>query len=67
MAALDAFDRFLSSLAPEDRVQLDGYLKELREELFAARSEDARLRLVHEFMTEIRQQLKKKSHATAKT
>ncbi len=60
MAAVDAFEQFLSSLTAEDRELLDGYIKEQRDELFAARSEDARLRIVREFLAEVRELLKKK-------
>ncbi|HXG01554.1 MAG TPA: hypothetical protein VNL69_12230 [Bacteroidota bacterium] len=68
MAAVDAFHRFLSTLSPEDRAQLDGLIREWREELLAARSEEARLRIVQEFIAEARERMKKKkSFATLKT
>lgn len=68
MAAIDAFEQFLASLTQEDRALLDGYIRDQRDELFAARSEDARLRIVDEFMREVREQLKKKgSHTTTKS
>ncbi len=68
MAAVDAFEQFLASLPDEDRMLLDGYIKEQRNELFAARSEEARLRIVREFIAEVRDLVrKKKTHVTAKS
>lgn len=64
MAAIDAFTHFVSSLPAEDRTQLDGLIKERREELFAARSEHARLRIVEEFIAEVRDRLKNKKPLT---
>ncbi len=68
MAAVDAFEQFLASLPDEDRMLLDGYIKEQRNELFAARSEEARLRIVREFIAEVRDFVrKKKTHVTGKS
>jgi hypothetical protein len=68
MAAVDAFEQFLASLPDEDKMLLDGYIKEQRNELFAARSEEARLRIVHEFIAEVREHIRKtRTHATAKS
>jgi hypothetical protein len=68
MAAVDAFEQFLASLPDEDKMLLDGYIKEQRNELFAARSEEARLRIVREFIAEVREHIRKtRTHATAKS
>ncbi len=53
MAAQDKFESVVASLTPEEREQLKGYLRIKRDELLAARSEDARVRLVREFTSEV--------------
>jgi hypothetical protein len=50
MAAYDALEGFVRSLNEGERKGLQGELKTLRAELLAARSEDARVRLVQEFI-----------------
>ena len=55
MAALDALEGFVGSLSEAERSGLREPLKTLRAELLAARSEDARVRLVHEFIAEERE------------
>jgi hypothetical protein len=52
MAAYDALEGFVGSLSDGERKALREELKTLRAELLAARSEDARVRLVHEFIRE---------------
>ena len=54
MAAYDALDGFVSSLSEIERGTMKNELKTLRAELLAARSEDARVRLVQEFIQTIR-------------
>lgn len=61
MAAYDALEGFLRSLNEAERAGLAGEVKMLRAELLAARSEDARVRLVHEFM-----RVSRESHSAAK-
>ncbi len=50
MAAYDALEGFVGSLSDTERASLREELRLLRGELLAARSEDARVRLVHEFI-----------------
>lgn len=60
MAAVDTFERFLSALSAHDREQLKGFIKDQQSEMFAARSEDARTRIAHDFVMEVHDLLKKK-------
>jgi hypothetical protein len=60
MAAIDAFDNYLNTLSAEDKEKLKTFIAEQRAEMLAARSEDARVRLTHEFIEEVRQRLRKK-------
>ena len=55
MAAYDALEGFIASLSEAERAALRDELRVLRAELLAARSEDARVRLVHEFMREAKE------------
>lgn len=55
MAAYDALEGFVRSLNDGERKALQGELKMLQSELLAARSEDARVRLVHEFIEGVRE------------
>lgn len=67
MAARDAFEQFIESLPEGKKALLDGFIKQQRDELLAARSEDARLRIVQEFIEEVRERLADhKSRTTAK-
>ena len=59
MAATDTFLNFLNSLSNEDREKLVDFVKGQREAIFAARSEEARVRIAHEFVHEVRNRLKK--------
>lgn len=54
MAAVDMFEHFLGSISEQQRERMKELIKRQRAELFAARSEDARLRLVQEFITRLR-------------
>ena len=53
MAAHDKFESFIASLSSHDRSQLHDFILDKREEILAARSEDARVRLVSEYIKEI--------------
>ena len=53
MAANDRFERFNSSLSVKDRGRINDYIKTKGEELLVARSEDARVRLVDEYIREV--------------
>jgi hypothetical protein len=57
MSAMDAFQEFLSSLTDEDRARLEPYIRTHRADLFAARSEDARMRIASTMMQEAREAL----------
>lgn len=50
MAAYDALEGFVRSLGAGEQKALQTELKTLKAELLAARSEDARVRLVQEFI-----------------
>jgi|WetSurMetagenome_2_1015567.scaffolds.fasta_scaffold1205713_2 hypothetical protein len=50
MAAFDAFDDATGSLSAEEKERLKDVIKTTRGELLAARSEEARVRLVHEYI-----------------
>jgi hypothetical protein len=60
MAAIDTLENFLQGLSPEEKEQLKELITRQRAEMFAARSEDARVRLVHDFLHEVRVSVKKK-------
>jgi hypothetical protein len=52
MAAYESLESFIASLTEENRTIIRDPVKTLRSELLAARSEEARVRLVHEFIRE---------------
>jgi hypothetical protein len=52
MAAYDSLESFIASLTSANRTLIKDSVKTLRAELLAARSEEARVRLVHEFIRE---------------
>lgn len=54
MGAFDTFTSYINALSPSERNQLNQYIDRQREELLAARSEDARLRILESFMEEMR-------------
>jgi hypothetical protein len=57
MAASEAFERFLAALTQRERDALKELIHAQREDLFAARSEEAQLRIVHEFVREAHDRL----------
>lgn len=54
MAAVDQFETMVVGLSAQERTALGGALRVWRADLLAARSEDARIRLVSEIVREIR-------------
>jgi hypothetical protein len=50
MAAIDSFESFNASLSKHDREMLKNLIKEQQVELLASRSEDARMRIVQEYI-----------------
>lgn len=60
MAAEDTLKHFLSTMSKEDQAKVKELIANHTAEMFAARSEDARVRLVHDFMQDVRDRLKKK-------
>jgi len=54
MAAVDLFESLVSDLSERERVTLGDALRAWRTDLLAARSEDARVRLVSDFIQELR-------------
>jgi hypothetical protein len=59
MAAWDTYRAFLETLSHRDREFLKDRMKTHEADLFAARSEDARVRLVHAFIADAKAILKK--------
>jgi hypothetical protein len=57
MAAYDALESFIASLTEARRTAIKESVNMLRSELVAARSEEARVRLVHEFIRETHDEL----------
>jgi len=53
MAAEDTFRSFNSSLSEQERTQLSDFIRQYRTELLAARSEDARARIVESYIKEV--------------
>jgi hypothetical protein len=53
MAAQDTFNSFNSSLTEGERATLSEFIKTQTQELLVARSEDARVRLVHEYIWQV--------------
>lgn len=58
MAAVDTFESFVDTLATEDKTKVKDFIREQREQMFAARSEDARTRITYEFIKELRERIK---------
>lgn len=52
MAATDTLESYIASLSTAERTQVQDLLRLCRTDMFAARSEDARVRLVHDFIHE---------------
>lgn len=61
MAATDTFEHFLSELPASDREKLNEFINAQREQMMAARSEEARVRIAHNFIAEVHDRLKKSS------
>jgi hypothetical protein len=57
MAAWDRFSSFNSSLALKDREALKDLVRSYTQELLAARSEDARVRIVHQYILDVNKTL----------
>lgn len=57
MAAFDAFESFLSTLGETERLASEELRKVAWADLVAARSEEARLRIVATFVAEVRERL----------
>jgi hypothetical protein len=57
MAAFDLFHSVVEGLSDADRKALEREIRRQREELLAARSEDERIRLVHEYIREVKELL----------
>jgi hypothetical protein len=50
MAAVDLFETVVKELADRERQQLSDLILSARSDMFAARSEEARVRIVNEFI-----------------
>ena len=59
MAAVDLFEAFNASLSHNEQTTVQALLREKREALFAARSEEARLRSVNDYIASAHEMLKK--------
>jgi len=57
MAATERFEEYIGALAKREREAIQGVLSHFRAELLAARSEEARVRMVEEFVKDIRDRL----------
>lgn len=53
MAAVDTFQSFNASLSGEEKTQLKDLIHQFRSDLLAARSEDARTRIVEGYIWEV--------------
>ena len=60
MAAYARFNSFNETLSPKDQTELKDFVKEKKEDMFAARSEDERVRLVNEYIEEVTERLLRK-------
>ena len=60
MTAVDTFKKFVASLSEEARKAIRDLIREQNAGLLAARSEDARVRLVSKYIEEIRERLRHK-------
>jgi hypothetical protein len=58
MAAFDAFNTILEQLSQADRHTLTEYIGQMRSQMQAARSEDARMRLLDLFIRQTHEQLR---------
>ena len=62
MAALDLFDRVVRDLTDHERKSLAGLISLTRENLSAARSEEESLRLAEEFVRDVHEIARQRSH-----
>ena len=62
MAAAESFESFLESLPQNDREALKEVIQIQRDDLFAARSEEARVRIVNDFIKEAHDRLRTARH-----
>lgn len=60
MAAYAKFDSFNETLSLKDQTELRDFVREKKEEIFAARSEDAKVRLVNQYIEEVNERLLRK-------
>ena len=58
MAAWDTFESFAGSLSQQERDALKDSLRNARSDLFAARSEEARIRIAADFISSVHELLK---------
>ncbi|HXX63878.1 MAG TPA: hypothetical protein VEO56_08780 [Bacteroidota bacterium] len=58
MAAQDTFASYISAITPREREALKDLIITCQADLFAARSEEARLRVVNDFLRDSRSALK---------
>ncbi len=58
MAAIDLFNRVLRDLTDDERKSLAGLITTTRQDLLAARSEDASVRLAEDFARIVHDQMK---------
>ena len=65
MAAIDLFERVVGEMSQKQREELAAILAGWREDLLAARSEEARLRLVHEYLAATHSRRTRSGGATA--
>ena len=57
MAAIESFESFIAMLTPKEQESQEHRIKNQRADLLAARSEEARVRLVTDFIREVRESL----------
>jgi hypothetical protein len=61
MAAVDQLEEVIRGITKPERDALAGFIKSSREDLFAARSEDARVRIADEFVRRVHEMLLRQS------
>jgi hypothetical protein len=58
MAATNGFETFVEALTADERKVLEPLIRTRREDLLAGRSEDARLRILNEFLVEAKRMMR---------
>jgi len=58
MAAVNEFQNVVDRLSARERETLSDYVRQVRDDLLAARSEEARVRIAEEFIVEAHDRLK---------